>query len=87
MVTEFRLVPNGIEDLTWAARVHGCERFESLRGQELRGLVRASGSAAGRALPWSGDWHPLPAPYWIVAFLPSGQYEIGLPGYRDSLDV
>jgi hypothetical protein len=79
VVTEFRLVPNGVEGLTWAARVHGCERFEPLRGQELRGLVHASGSAAGRALSWSGDWHPQPTPYWIVAFFPSGQYEIVLP--------
>ena len=78
VLTEYALLPKGAGSLNWAHRLRGCDRFEPLRGQEFRGLVRLSGTGAGSG-SWSGDWHPQPPLYWIVAFFPNGQYAIALP--------
>jgi hypothetical protein len=79
VVTELALVPQTGGALTSELGIRGCERFEPLRGRELRDLVRVTPGHSDAPSAWAGDWHPRAPLVWIVAFFAGGQYEVVLP--------
>ena len=84
VVTELTLVPQAGGALTAQLGVHGCARFEPLRGRALRDLVRVTPGPGHAASPWAGEWRPRATLVWIVAFFADGQYEVVLPASHET---